>query len=422
VRSPYLRAVAVALAIVAVPVGVGAAGARPGSFPPPTPVPPDGEPSPFVKVLQTPAPSTQRPDLDAAAAVLADLDTGQVLYAKGPDQERPIASVTKIMTALLVLERANLTDVVTVGEDATFPPDLAGLSALGLVEGERISVENLLYALLLQSANDAAIALADHVSGTEARFEKLMNARAAELGMTHTRFRSPNGLDDRGYSSARDLATLTRATYAASPVFSRITSTEFHEIPAPHGPPRSIQNRNALLWLYPGAFGTKTGYTARAGFCVVAAAQRDGRRLVAVVLGSPGEPFSEAATLLNYGFDAFTQHRFAEAGEAAGTVAMPGGAVSVRTAGGLDALVPTDAIAKATRTVIVDPAAAYPPAPGEQVATLRVATPGLVLGDVPLVAADIPPPPPVEEGGPWWARATRAVAHAAAGALGGAFG
>jgi D-alanyl-D-alanine carboxypeptidase (penicillin-binding protein 5/6) len=416
VRSPHLRAVALALVVGAVSRGVGAAGARPGSVPPPTPVPPDGEPSPFVKVLQTPSPDTPRPDIDAASAVLADLDTGQILFAKAPDRERPIASVTKIMTALLVLERAKLSDIVTVRDDATFPPDLAGLSALGLEKGERISVENLMYALLLQSANDAAIALADHVSGSEQRFVALMNARAAQLGMTHTRFRSPNGLDDRGYSSARDLVTLTRATYAASPVFSRITSTEFREIPSPQGRPRSIQNRNVLLWLYPGAFGAKTGYTAKAGFCVVAAAQREGRRLVAVVLGSPGEPFSAAATLLNYGFDAFTHQRFVKTGEAAGTVAIPGGAVAVRTAGGLDALVPTRSIAKATRTVIVDPAAAYPPAPGERVATLRVAIPGLVLGEVPLVVADIPPPPPVGDGA-WWARATRAVAHAAASAV-----
>jgi D-alanyl-D-alanine carboxypeptidase (penicillin-binding protein 5/6) len=279
-----------------------------------------------------------------------------------------------------------------------------------------------MYELLLQSANDAAIALADHVSGSEDRFVAQMNARAAQLGLTHTHFLSPNGLDDRGYSSARDLATLTRLTYAAWPVFSRITSTEFREIPSPSGAPRSIQNRNVLLWLYPGAFGAKTGYTAKAGFCVVAAAQRGGRRLVAVVLGSPGEPFSDAATLLNYGFDAFTQQRFVKTGESAGTVAIPGGAVEVRTAAALEALVPTRSVARATRTVIVDPAAAYPPAPGERVATLRVAIPGLVLGDVPLVAADVPPPPPVDDGGPWWARATRAVTHAAAGAIHGALG
>ncbi len=416
-RSPRLRASAVVLAVLAIPFAVGLADARPGSGPPPTPVPPLGEPSPFVTDLHTPAPESARPEVDSGSAILADLDSGQVLFQRAPDQRRSIASVTKIMTALLVLERGGLNDVVTVSLAATFPEDLAGLSALGLRAGERIPVRELLYALLLQSANDAAIALAEHVSGSEERFEAAMNARARELGMTDTRFRSPNGLDDRGYSSARDLMTLTHEIYATQPEFGRIAGTMFHEIPAPSGPPRTVQNRNVLLWLYPGAFGVKTGYTARAGFCVVAAAQRDGRRLVAVVLGSPSEPFSEAATLLNYGFGAFTQQRFVELGEAAGTVSIPGGSVSVTTGAGLDALVPVASVDRVTRAVTVAEGAAYPPALGEEIATMEVSIPGLVLGHVPLIAAAVPAPPPVSDDGPWWARAAGAVVHAVGGAL-----
>jgi serine-type D-Ala-D-Ala carboxypeptidase (penicillin-binding protein 5/6) len=417
VRSPRLRATAVILAALAVPFAVGIADARPGSAPPPTPVPPLGEPSPFVTDLDTPGPPAAPPDIGDGSAILADLDSGQVLFQHAPDQRRSIASVTKIMTALLVLERADLDDVVTVGPDATFPRDLAGLSALGLRVGERIPVRELLYALLLQSANDAAIALADHVSGTEERFEAAMNARARRLGMDDTWFRSPNGLDDRGYSSARDLVTLTREIYATQPEFGRIAATRFHDVPAPAGPPRSIQNRNVLLWLYPGAFGVKTGYTARAGFCVVAGAQRGDRRLVAVVLGSRSEPFSEAASLLNYGFAGFTQHRFAEAGETAGTVSIPGGVVEVTTGAGLDALVPVASLDRTSRTITALPVASYPPAPGEQVATMEIAIPGLVLGHVPLVAGTIPPPPPLPDGGPWWARATGAVLRSVGGAL-----
>ena len=175
-RSPRLRATAVILAVLAAPFAIGIAGARPGSVPPPTPVPPLGEPSPFLTDLDTPDPPAARPDLAAGSAILADLDSGQVLFHRAQDQRRPIASVTKIMTALLVLERTQPDEVVTVSAEATFPPDLAGLSALGLRAGERITVRELLYALLLQSANDAAIALARHVSGTEERFEAAMNA------------------------------------------------------------------------------------------------------------------------------------------------------------------------------------------------------------------------------------------------------
>ncbi len=416
-RSPGLRATAVALAIVAIPLAVGGAGARQGSVPPPTPVPPDGEPSPFVTSLSTPVAAVTPPQIATGSVILGDLDSGQILFQTAPDLRRPIASVTKIMTALLVLERADLNDVTTVQDDATFPADQAGLSALGLVPGERISVRDLLYAVLLQSANDAAVVLAEDVSGTEARFEAAMNARARQLGMADTRFRSSNGLDDQGYSSARDLMTLSRAVYGTQPEFGRIAATRFWEIPSPRGRPRTVQNRNVLLWLYPGAFGVKTGYTAKAGFCVVAAAQRDGRRLVAVVLGSAGEPFSDAAALLNYGFAAFTRQRFVEEGEEAGTVPLPGGTVSVTTGSSLEALVPTSAVKQVTRTITVAAGAAFPPAPGEQVATMVVTIPGLRLGAVPLLAADLPPPPDLTHAGPWWQRAAGSVVRAAAGTI-----
>ena len=261
-------------------------------------MPPDGSLSPFPQSLDTPADAALPPVLSAPSAILADLDTGQVLFAQDADTQRPIASLTKVMTGLLVLESSNPADVVTVTADAVIAEDeRPGVSALGLEVGEQITVDDLLYALLLQSANDAAVALADHVSGSEGRFVKDMNARAASLGMRRTRFRSPNGLDDRGYSTARDLMTLTR-TAMAIPRFADIVATMFHSIPAPDGGTREIQNRDALLWLYAGASGVKTGYTSRAGFCIVATAEQDGRRLVSVVLGAPGDAFSDAAALL----------------------------------------------------------------------------------------------------------------------------
>jgi serine-type D-Ala-D-Ala carboxypeptidase (penicillin-binding protein 5/6) len=412
-RRRAVVAVVIAAGVASQAALVAGAGA---DTPPPTPVPPHGSLSPFPSVLDTPADPTERPSADAASVVLADLDTGEILFAKNPDRHRPIASVTKIMTALLVLERTSPSDIVTVAPEAVPPKDRRGLSELGLVAGERLTVRDLLYALLLQSANDAAVALADAVSGTEQRFVVAMNARARRLGMDETHFLSPNGLDDRGYSSARDLVILTRAAYASSPLFARISTTRFYEIPSPHGPPREIQNRDVMLWLYPGTIGGKTGYTAAAGQCVVAAAQRGGRRLVAVVLGSGSEPFSEAASLLDYGFGAFTRSTLVQPHEAL-SVDLPGGSVTAEATAGLTALVPTASVDRATRQVVLAKGVAFPPAPGERIGTLRVSTPSLVLGNVALVVTRVPPPAPPDEQGPWWRRAASSVARAASGVL-----
>ncbi len=402
-------ALIIAVAVLAQASLVGFASAQ--LAPPPTPVPPDGSLSPFPQTLDTPADASSPPVVSAPSAMLADLDTGQVLFALDADAERPIASLTKIMTALLVLERSAPRDVVTVESDAVIAEsDRPGISALGLETGERISVEDLFYALLLQSANDAALALADHVSGSASRFVTRMNARAEALGMRRTSFRSPNGLDDRGYSTARDLTTLTRAAMATEG-FAPVVATEFHTIPAPGGGERDIQNRDALLWLYPGATGVKTGYTAKAGYCVVATAERDGRRLVAIVLGAPGDAFSDAAALMDYGFTAFTQHTFVTRGEPNGVVTLPGGSVPVETGSDLAALVPTASLDAVRAEVQVVPEVAYPPAPGERVATLKITIPGLTVGRVPLVVSSVPPPPPIDDL-PWWERAAGAVLRA----------
>lgn len=405
--------VAVALAAQASLIGLASAQLAP---PPPTPVPPDGSLSPFPRSLDTPADASLPPDLSAPSAILADLATGQVLFAKDADVQRPIASLTKIMTGLLVLEESDPADAVTVAPNAVIPEDAQpGISALGLEVGERISVDDLLFALLLQSANDAAVALADHVSGSEARFVKDMNLRAATLGMRRTRFRSPNGLDDRGYSTARDLMTLTR-TAMAIPSFAEIVATRFHTVPAPDGDTRDIQNRDALLWLYAGATGVKTGYTSPAGYCVVATAEREGRRLIAIVLGAPGDAFSDAAALLDHGFTAFTDHRFVSRGETGGVVTLPGGSVHVEVGADLSALVPIASLAGVREQVMVDPSAAYPPAPGERVARLKITLPGLTVGRVPLVVSSVPPPPPID-GAAWWARAADALVDAIGAAV-----
>ncbi|MFN8232846.1 MAG: serine hydrolase [Actinomycetota bacterium] len=243
--GPTWRALALVVVIVASQVSlIGFASAQ-LTPPPPTPVPPDGSLSPFPTALDTPADPIAVPEVTAASAVLAELSTGQVLYAKDPRARRSIASLTKIMTAMLTLERADPRELVTVRPDAVID-DAGGVAALGLEAGERISVADLLDALMLQSANDAAIALADHVAGSERRFVRMMNRRAGRLGMVRTHFMSPNGLDDRGTSTALDLVTLTAAAYRTDG-FGRIVAQMSASVPAPDGSTRELQNRNALL-------------------------------------------------------------------------------------------------------------------------------------------------------------------------------
>jgi D-alanyl-D-alanine carboxypeptidase (penicillin-binding protein 5/6) len=386
--------------------------------PPPTPVPIPGggtSPSPFPSVLHTPSPEgLEPPPIGAASAVLVDAESGQGLFALNPAERRPVASLTKLMTAYLVMTKTSPSDVVTVSDEAASGREV-GISSLGLEPGEQISVGELLYALLLQSANDAAVALAERVGGTEEGFVEMMNRTAARLGMSRTAFASSNGLDDTGYSTARDLARLTRAAYRL-PGFGTIAATRTHAIPAPEGDPRVIQNRNALLWLYPGAIGVKTGFTSAAGFCIVAVAERDGERLIAVVLGEPNEAFSDAAALLNYGFAAFEHRTLIQAGRPLGTVRIDGRGVSVASGAGLQALVPVSADVR--RQIVVDPGVRFPPGRGQEIGRLVLSIAGgSTVGEVPLVVTDVSPPAPLEDEGSWWRRALGAAVDAGEGLI-----
>ena len=228
--------------------------------------------------------------LSAAAAILMDADSGEVLYEKDAARRMRIASTTKIMTALVVLEHARLTDTITVTGD-----HMVEGSSMYLKPGETVMVEELLYGLMLCSGNDAALALADCCGGLET-FVAAMNDKAAALGMTDTSFVNPNGLDDENhYSTARDMAVL--AAYAAQdPTFRRICSTRTATVGG-----RTMTNHNKLLSQVEGCIGMKTGYTRAAGRTLVSCAEREGRRLVAVTL-CDGNDWADHKALYEMGF------------------------------------------------------------------------------------------------------------------------
>lgn len=386
------------------------------SVPPPTPVPPAGSPSPYPTALDTPVPSAAPPRLAAAAAALGDVDTGDVLWQRKGAERRPIASVTKIMTALLILETSEPGEMVTASAVAAAESG----AELGLEPGEQVPVRDLLLALLLQSANDAAVALAEHVAGSVDAFVDGMNRRARELGLTDTRFASPNGLDDSGYSTARDLVALTTAAFEERG-FARIVSTRFHRIPALEGDPRHIQNRNALLWLYPGATGVKTGYTASAGFCLVATAERDGLRLVGVVLGAPGEAFSQAATLLNHGYAAYERRTVIAERESLEPIEVGDRPVPTVAGEPVEALVARGQ--PVSLEVRPEPDLRLPIDRGQPLGVVEATAEGVSLGEAPILAATavtraVPAPRP----DPWWIRALEAVGRAFARLLRAIFG
>ncbi len=244
-----------------------------------------------LRAMQRPEP----PEVNARAFLLADYSTGTVILARNEREPLPPASLTKVMTALIALERASPEEVVVVSERAAQAEGMR----MGLLPGQKVRLRTLLYGLLLLSANDAAVAIAEHVAGSVDAFVELMNARAAELGMRDTHFVNPHGLDAEGHlSSAYDLFLLAR--YAlANETFASIVASQALEDEG-----YRFENSNRLLRLYPGADGVKTGTTEAAGECLIASATRGNRRGIAIVLDSP-DRYGEAATLLEYYFNNF---------------------------------------------------------------------------------------------------------------------
>ncbi|AEV69407.1 D-alanyl-D-alanine carboxypeptidase [Acetivibrio clariflavus DSM 19732] len=236
------------------------------------------------------------PKIEAGAAIVMDMKSGRVLYEKNAHARKAIASTTKIMTAIVALERGNLEDKVKVSKRAA---NIGG-STINLKEGEEWTLKELLYGLMLRSGNDAAIAIAEHIGGSVEGFAALMNEKARELGLKNTQFKTPHGLDTPGhYSTAYELAQLTR--YALNnPIFSQIVGTQNISVKG-----RSFYTTNEMLGAYPGADGVKTGYTGQAGRCLVTSATRNNMRLISVVLNCSSRTVraKNSRAILDYAFN-----------------------------------------------------------------------------------------------------------------------
>lgn len=257
----------------------------------------------------------------AQAAILVDVQTRTVLYSKAAKVKRSPASTTKILTALVAIERGDLNSVVTVSDSSS---KTRGSSAK-LRKGEELTLRDAIKVMLLCSGNDAALAVAQHIAGDGAAFAEMMNRCAREVGATSSNFLNPHGLDRPGhYSTAEDLALISLKAVDI-PVFTQLVRTRTAEIKGTKGNwPREYSNTNKLLWTFDGAEGIKTGTTGNAGQCLVALASRNGRQLISVVLGSTNR-YRDTELLFEHGFSGFELITGTEKGEAVGSVRVEDG-------------------------------------------------------------------------------------------------
>ncbi len=259
------------------------------------------------------------PQIGAKAAVLLEASTGKVLFAQNAQAQLPMASTTKIMTALLAIEEGDLEEMVTTDASAY---GVEG-SSIYLQLEETISLRDLLYGLMLASGNDAAVAIAVHIANGVEQFAARMNERAREIGAVNTNFVTPNGLpDENHYTTAYDLA-LIAAEAMKNETFREIVSTQYYRTET-GAVARTFKNKNQILWKYEGGNGIKTGYTQAAGRCLVFAAEREGMQLVGVVLSCPNM-FEDAMALLDYGMDNYEMRPLVQAGDRIANVYVSGG-------------------------------------------------------------------------------------------------
>lgn len=326
----------------------------------------------------------------AESAVLMDPVTGNILFEKNPDKQLPPASVTKLMTMIIALEaieqgKVKLTDKVVTSENAW----KMGGSQIWLEPGEAMSLETMLIAIAVASANDACVAVAEHIAGSHEGYVQMMNEKARELGCKNTKFVTTYGLPAKGhYTSARDLALMMREALKY-PMFQKLTSIKYYKL---RGGKTALDNTNKLLWWYKGVDGGKTGWTSEAKYCLASTAEREGLRLIAVVMATP-EPqshFRESMKLYNYGFAQFEGVNIAKDKQKVGAVRVHQGTVDwvpAVTEGIVGAVVPKGSKDKVKYRVNLAKIVRAPVQRGQNLGTITVTKDGKDLHTVNLLAA-----------------------------------
>ena len=328
--------------------------------------------------------------LNAKSAILMEESTGNILYESNPDERLPIASVTKVMTMLLIMEavdsgKISLDDMVTVSENAMS----YGGSTMFLETGEQLTVNDMLKGIAVASANDGCVAMAEHLAGSESAFVDMMNEKAKELGMENTHFMNTNGLDeDDHYSSARDVAIMSRELMKHETIFN-YTSIWMDTL---RGGKFQLANTNKLIRFYDGANGLKTGSTSKALCCLSAAAKRNDMQLIAVVLGAPtsAERFASAKSLLDYGFANYAVNTQITAGDEVQKIAVEKGVdkeVGVVAGDSCSTLVKKGQEDNITKEIKIDETIIAPIEAGQKIGTMTISRDGEVIADIDLNAS-----------------------------------
>ena len=328
--------------------------------------------------------------LNAKSAILMEESTGNILYESNPDERLPIASVTKVMTMLLIMEavdsgKISLDDMVTVSENAMS----YGGSTMFLETGEQLTVNDMLKGIAVASANDGCVAMAEHLAGSESAFVDMMNEKAKELGMENTHFMNTNGLDeDDHYSSARDVAIMSRELMKHETIFN-YTSIWMDTL---RGGKFQLANTNKLIRFYDGANGLKTGSTSKALCCLSAAAKRNDMQLIAVVLGAPtsAERFASAKSLLDYGFANYAVNTQITAGDEVQKIAVEKGVdkeVGVVAGDSCSTLVKKGQEDNITKEIKIDETITAPIEAGQKIGTMTISRDGEVIADLDLNAS-----------------------------------
>ena len=328
--------------------------------------------------------------LNAKSAILMEESTGNILYESNPDERLPIASVTKVMTMLHIMEavdsgKISLDDMVTVSENAMS----YGGSTMFLETGEQLTVNDMLKGIAVASANDGCVAMAEHLAGSESAFVDMMNEKAKELGMENTHFMNTNGLDeDDHYSSARDVAIMSRELMKHETIFN-YTSIWMDTL---RGGKFQLANTNKLIRFYDGANGLKTGSTSKALCCLSAAAKRNDMQLIAVVLGAPtsAERFASAKSLLDYGFANYAVNTQITAGDEVQKIAVEKGVdkeVGVVAGDSCSTLVKKGQEDNITKEIKIDETITAPIEAGQKIGTMTISRDGEVIADIDLNAS-----------------------------------